>query len=490
MRASRLIHMVLLLQARRTMTAAELAAELEVSERTVARDALALCAAGVPVYSDRGRLGGYRLVDGYRTRLTGIERNEAEALFLSGVPSALRDLGLADAGSAARLKVSAALSPGLGDAPESAAQRFHLDAPGWDREQEAPALLPELAEAVWSDRRVTVRYRRRSGDRPAREVERELEPYGLVLKAGVWYLAARTRGDWRVYRVDRFTSVTPWTTGTGPEAPPPAGPGTDGEEAGAEPGPDGGRAEPGTEPVSRPGTEPGGPGGETACSGPPEELATSRQVPGQRHGPARRTGPEPGGPGSAQPPRTARDAGAHFTRDAAFDLAAFWAERAAEFNRSLLREEITIRLSPEGVRRLRHVTSQSAAEAALASAPPPSDPNATTAPALVPTLLPEPDHAAPDADLDPGPAPDTGPFPEPGLAPESGSSGWSPGADSATGAGVDASGRRTVRLGVENLDVAYSQLLALGPECEVLDPPELRRRFAESAARLHALYRN
>ena len=113
MRAARLIKMVLLLQSRPSMTAAELARELEVSERTVTRDAQALSEAGVPVYADRGRAGGYRLIGGYRTRLTGLARGEAEALFLSGVPGALREMGLEDAASAARLKVSAALLPSL-----------------------------------------------------------------------------------------------------------------------------------------------------------------------------------------------------------------------------------------------------------------------------------------------------------------------------------------------------------------------------------------
>ncbi|KUH35457.1 MULTISPECIES: helix-turn-helix transcriptional regulator [Streptomyces] len=202
MRAARLIKMVLLLQSRPSMTAAELAAELEVSERTVTRDALALSEAGVPVYADRGRAGGYRLVGGYRTRLTGLARSEAEALFLSGVPGALREMGLDDAASAARLKVSAALLPSLRDAPVAVAQRFHLDAPGWYQEPETPGLLPAVAEAVWDDRLVRARYRR--GDT---EVERELAPYGLVLKAGVWYLCARVGTDFRVYRVDRFTAV-------------------------------------------------------------------------------------------------------------------------------------------------------------------------------------------------------------------------------------------------------------------------------------------
>ncbi|WP_228982927.1 YafY family protein [Streptomyces sp. DH12] len=202
MRAARLIKMVLLLQSRPSMTAAELAAELEVSERTVTRDALALSEAGVPVYADRGRAGGYRLVGGYRTRLTGLARGEAEALFLSGVPGALREMGLEDAASAARLKVSAALLPSLRDAPVAVAQRFHLDAPAWYREPQTPELLPVVAEAVWDDRPVRARYRR--GDT---EVERELAPHGLVLKAGVWYLCARAGAEFRVYRVDRFTAV-------------------------------------------------------------------------------------------------------------------------------------------------------------------------------------------------------------------------------------------------------------------------------------------
>ncbi|MEV7070805.1 YafY family protein [Streptomyces sp. NPDC093990] len=205
MRAARLIKMVLLLQSRPSMTAAELARELEVSERTVTRDAQALSEAGVPVYADRGRAGGYRLIGGYRTRLTGLARGEAEALFLSGVPGALREMGLEDAASAARLKVSAALLPSLRDASRTAAQRFHLDAPNWFTEPKTPELLPAVADAVWDDRPVTARYRGREG-----EVERELEPYGLVLKAGVWYLCARVpdSGSYRVYRIDRFRAVT------------------------------------------------------------------------------------------------------------------------------------------------------------------------------------------------------------------------------------------------------------------------------------------
>ncbi|NGO81686.1 WYL domain-containing protein [Streptomyces sp. YC504] len=321
MRAARLIKMVLLLQSRPSMTAAELARELEVSERTVTRDAQALGEAGIPVYSDRGRLGGYRLIGGYRTRLTGLARSEAEALFLSGVPGALREMGLEDTASAARLKVSAALLPSLRDASQSAAQRFHLDAPGWYHEPQTPELLPAIADAVWDDRPLKARYGRQDT-----EVERELEPYGLVLKAGVWYLCARVPGSGhRVYRIDRFTQI---------------------------------------------------------CVA--EE---------------------------------------HFERDEEFDLPGFWEERAAQFARSILRAEVRLRLSESGVRRLPHVTDKQAAADAL--------------------------EAAGEADAE----------------------GWV-----------------TVTLAVESAEVAYSQLVVLGPEAEVLAPAELRERFVERARAVVRLY--
>ncbi|MFF1460715.1 helix-turn-helix transcriptional regulator [Streptomyces sp. NPDC058330] len=322
MRAARLIKMVLLLQSRPAMTAAELAGELEVSQRTVTRDAQALSEAGVPVYADRGRTGGYRLVGGYRTRLTGLGREEAEALFLSGLPSVLREMGLDDAASAARLKVTAALLPSLRDAPHSAARRFHLDAPGWFHEPVTPELLPAVAEAVRDDRLVRARYRRGATD----EVERELAPYGLVLKAGVWYLCARAGDDVRVYRIDRFTAV---------------------------------------------------------------EVSAER-----------------------------------FVRDEDFDLPGFWEERAAQFARSLLRTEVTVRLSEAGLARLPHAVDRAAVDDAIAGAGPP-----------------------------------------------------------------DADGRRTLTLAVESQEVAYGQLMALGPELEVLAPEALRARFAEAAERLRALYR-
>ncbi|WBB66215.1 YafY family protein [Micromonospora sp. WMMD812] len=321
MRASRLISLVLLLQSRETMTAGELARELEVSERTVYRDVLALSAAGVPVYADRGRAGGYRLLGGYRTRLTGLTRDEAEALFLAGLPGPAGDMGLADAVAGAELKVLAALPPSLRDASARTGQRFHLDVPGWFREVGPPPLLAELAGAVWRDRVVALRYRR--GDR---EVTRDVQPYGLVLKSGVWYLVGRVGDGYRTYRVDRVTGV----------------------EVGA----------------------------------------------------------------------------ATFDRDDAFDLAGYWREQAEAFLRSMLRAEVTLRLSAVGLRRLRH----------LADAP------------FV--------------------------YDEAVAAAE----------------GPDGQGRLVLRLPVESVEVAYTQLLSLGPEVEVLDPPHLRRLMTEAAARSAALY--
>ncbi|GGN85829.1 transcriptional regulator [Actinoplanes lobatus] len=264
MRAARLINLVLLLQSRGTMTAAELAAELEVSERTVYRDVLALSAAGVPVYAEQGRSGGYRLVGGYRTRLTGLNRDEAEALFLAGLPGPARDMGLGEPVRSVRRKMLAALPAGLREASERAGQRFHLDAPGWFDDTEPPEHLAALARAVWQDRVLTMRYRRDG------EVTRTVAPYGLVLKNGVWYLVGRVGGDLRSYRVDRIAGV--------------------------------------------------------------------------------------------------EEDGASFVRETGFDLPSFWAERAAEFVRRMLRETITIRLSPHGRRILRYVVEPPAAREALDAA--------------------------------------------------------------------------------------------------------------------------
>ncbi|MFF1415166.1 helix-turn-helix transcriptional regulator [Streptomyces sp. NPDC058289] len=189
MKSSRLLSILLLLQTRGRMTAAELAGELEVSVRTVYRDAEALAAAGVPLYGDAGHSGGYQLLDGYRTRLTGLAAGEAEALFLTSMPGPAAELGLGRALSTAQLKLRAALPAELRAQADRMRLRFHLDAPGWYAEHEETPHLARVADAVWRGRIVEVRYRRWKAPH---EVDRRLAPYGLVLKAGRWYLVAGT----------------------------------------------------------------------------------------------------------------------------------------------------------------------------------------------------------------------------------------------------------------------------------------------------------
>lgn len=198
MRASRLVSFLLLLQTRGQLTAVELSERLEVSERTVQRDAQALAAAGVPIVSVRGPAGGYRLDRGYRTKLTGLDASEAEALFVG--PAA--ELGLGRELGAARLKLLASLPAELQERASRAAKLFHVDTRGWFREEDRVPHLAVIAGALWRGRRVEMRYREGSA-----VVSRRLDPLGLVLKAGVWYLLARRRGEERVYRVSRIVSA-------------------------------------------------------------------------------------------------------------------------------------------------------------------------------------------------------------------------------------------------------------------------------------------
>jgi predicted DNA-binding transcriptional regulator YafY len=202
MRASRLVTLLLLLQARGRMTAAQLAVELEVSERTVHRDVEALSEAGVPIYAERGPHGGLQLVEGYRTRLTGMTADEAEALFLSGLPGPAAELGLGTVVTAARLKVLAALPSELRARASRLVERFYLDAAGWFRASDPVPHLAVVADAVWEGKRLWVEYER-GDDR----VERVLEPLGLVLKAGIWYAVASVEGETRTYRLSRVVAA-------------------------------------------------------------------------------------------------------------------------------------------------------------------------------------------------------------------------------------------------------------------------------------------
>ena len=269
-RASRLLAILLRLQDAGPATAERLADELEVSVRTIYRDVAALQAAGVPIWTETGPRGGIRLLDGWRTRLDGLTADEAGALFLAGAPGAVAELGLGTVLAAAQAKVLSTLPPELRGRAGRVQERFVLDAPGWFHHGEDLPHLATVADAVWSEHRVDLRYRRGRG-----EVSRRVDPLGLVLKAGTWYLAARHRGDVRTYRVGRIAAVS-----------------------------------------------------------------TRRE---------------------------------RFVRPDGFDLATYWAESSAAFDRSILRERVRIRLSPRAARDLVWFVDATAAAEALAAAGPPDD---------------------------------------------------------------------------------------------------------------------
>ncbi len=180
MRASRLVSLVLLLQARGPWTAEQLAGELEVSVRTIHRDVEALRASGVPIAGERGPAGGYRLPGGHRTRLTGLTAEEAQALFVAAPAT---PLGLGGVLADAQLKLLAALPPQLRERADRASQLFHVDHGRWFDAPEPAPLLPLVAGALWRQRRLLLRSRGR---------EREVDPLGLVAKGPAWYLVAAT----------------------------------------------------------------------------------------------------------------------------------------------------------------------------------------------------------------------------------------------------------------------------------------------------------
>jgi predicted DNA-binding transcriptional regulator YafY len=202
MRASRLMSILMLLQLRQRLTADELAGEFGVSVRTIYRDVDELSAAGIPVQADRGPGGGFQLVDGYRTRLTGLTAAEAEALLMIGLPGPAAALGLGPAAAGAQAKVLASLPQASLAGAGRLAGRFHLDPVDWYRAAPAVDHLPELARAVLAARRVAMTYESWTRTRDWR-----LEPLGLVLKAGSWYLVAASAQDIRTFRVSNVRDL-------------------------------------------------------------------------------------------------------------------------------------------------------------------------------------------------------------------------------------------------------------------------------------------
>lgn len=196
MRASRLLSILILLQHRARLTAEALAGEFGVSLRTIYRDIDELSAAGIPVCGDRGPGGGFRLLDGYRTRLTGLTPDEAETLFLVGLPEAANQLGLGTASARVSGKLLASLPGDSAALAARLASRFHVDPVDWYRAAEPVKHLPALTRAVLDQRSIEMTYESWTGVK-----RRTVDPLGLVLKAGTWYLAGRTAGKVLTFRV-------------------------------------------------------------------------------------------------------------------------------------------------------------------------------------------------------------------------------------------------------------------------------------------------
>ncbi len=203
MRADRLLAILLILRRRGRVTARELADKLEVSERTIHRDMEALGMAGVPIYAQRGAGGGWALLPGYELDVPGIGPEELEVLLLGHSSKLLSDLGLGSKLEAAYSKLALALQSRHRESLDRVRERLYVDPVGWRPREESVDLLPTLYRAVWEECSVRVRYHRADGQ----EVERYLQPLGLVVKGGSWYLVGAVEGEVRTYRVSRMTSV-------------------------------------------------------------------------------------------------------------------------------------------------------------------------------------------------------------------------------------------------------------------------------------------
>jgi predicted DNA-binding transcriptional regulator YafY len=201
-KADRLVALLLTLQSRGKCSARMLAERLEVSERTIFRDVDALSAAGIPAYAERGSGGGIVLADGYRRALTSFSEDEVRALFVSGA-SPLADLGLERGLTRALEKLRGGLADVHQRAADKSRSRIYLDRRRWNQPEPPLALLTTLRLAVWDDRRLRIAYE----DRNRKPSTRTVDPLGLVSKAGVWYLIARSDEEFRSFRVERVRSA-------------------------------------------------------------------------------------------------------------------------------------------------------------------------------------------------------------------------------------------------------------------------------------------
>ncbi|MFD5870095.1 helix-turn-helix transcriptional regulator [Streptomyces sp. NPDC060322] len=206
MKSDRLLSILLLLQTRGLVPAGELAERLEVSVRTIYRDVEALSASGVPVYAERGRNGGIALLPGFRTDVSGLTADEARALFVVAAQGAHAALGLDAALGSALRKVMAALPAPHRPAAEQTSRRILVDPVRWMSGPPAAVDVGELHDAVFTDRRLSLHYRHSGTDTPRVYT---VDPYGLVVKAGVWYLTADLDGAPRLFRADRVERAAP-----------------------------------------------------------------------------------------------------------------------------------------------------------------------------------------------------------------------------------------------------------------------------------------
>ncbi|MFC7372921.1 helix-turn-helix transcriptional regulator [Fictibacillus iocasae] len=203
MRADRLMNILILLQNRGKLTTGDLAAELEVSERTIQRDMDALTTAGVPVLADRGKAGGWRLLDDFKSKLSMLKKDDIRSLFVYPSPALLNDLGLNGAIDT-REKLLSSLPAPFQEEANRIRERIHLDHDGWkDSGRKREALLPDLLEAVFENKRISIEYEKMNGD----VISRVIEPLGLVAKKDTWYVAAAHDNQLRNYRVSRILLI-------------------------------------------------------------------------------------------------------------------------------------------------------------------------------------------------------------------------------------------------------------------------------------------
>lgn len=202
MRADRLLTMMILLQNRQKMTTKELAHELGVSSRTVLRDMDALSIAGIPVVAERGKTGGWRLMDHFRSQLSGVKLEEMKSLFILPSEKILEDLGLSSAGAAIREKLLATLPDSSKGVLRPFAEKVYIDTGTWKPFHEKQNALHVVQQALWQDQKLSILYQKANGDRSQRVVS----PLGLVLKGSAWYLVARceSENDCRNFRMSRI----------------------------------------------------------------------------------------------------------------------------------------------------------------------------------------------------------------------------------------------------------------------------------------------